>query len=134
MSKDKFFVQRCLNGEKDAFGALVGKYKNAVYGLAYSKVHNFHDAQDIAQEVFIDAYKNLRSLKHPHRFSSWIYTITANRCRMWLHEQPRNSLAIASVDELISNALHQERKEQILDSVLDGMNDLPEASRLVMTL
>ena len=85
--EDDILVKKCLGGEKDAFGVLVSKYKDAVYGLAYSKVRNFHDAQDIAQESFIDAYKNLRSLKHPHRFSSWIYTIAANRCRMWLHNK-----------------------------------------------
>ena len=138
--QDDLLVQRCLGGEKDAFGVLVDKYKDAVYGLAYSKVHNFHDAQDISQEAFIDAYKNLRSLKYPHRFSSWIYTIVANRCRMWLRKQPREPLAFAFGEQpgleanMHDQAVHRRREEQILDSVLDAINELPKATRLVMTL
>jgi len=82
MLRDDLLVNKCLAGDRDAFGVLVDKYKDAVYGLVYSKVRNFHDAEDIAQEVFISAYRDLRSLRQPHRFSSWIYAIAANCCRM----------------------------------------------------
>jgi tetratricopeptide (TPR) repeat protein len=57
---DEMLVQRCLDGDKEAFGFLVDRYKESVFGLAYSKVGNVHDAQDIAQEAFLNAYKNLR--------------------------------------------------------------------------
>ncbi|MBI1929839.1 sigma-70 family RNA polymerase sigma factor [Candidatus Poribacteria bacterium] len=140
MFDDERLVQRCLNGEKEAFGALVDKYKNAVYGLAYRMVHKFHDAQDIGQEAFIDAYKNLRSLKYPHRFSSWIYTITANRCRMWQRKQAHDALAIASAEGVESKAMlkeqaiQQNRDRNILDAIRDAIDELPEASRLVVTL
>jgi len=140
MFDDERLVQRCLNGEQEAFGVLVDKYKNAVYGLAYRMVHNFHDAQDIGQEAFIDAYKNLRSLKYPHRFSSWIYTITANRCRMWLRKQTHETLAIASAEEVESKAMlkeqaiQQNRDRNIWDAIRDAIDELPEASRLVVTL
>jgi RNA polymerase sigma factor (sigma-70 family) len=138
--EDDLLVQRCINGDRDAFGVLVDKYKDAVCGLAYSKVRNFHDAEDIAQEAFIDAYRSLPSLRHPHRFSSWIYTIVANRCRMWARKRHRESIAFASMDEpelkenLRDQALRENRKVQVLDSVLDAINGLPESSRLVMTL
>jgi len=140
MLEDDLLVQQCLDGNKDAFGALVDRYKNAVHGLAYSKVHNLHDAEDIAQEAFINAYRNLRSLKYPHRFRSWIYAITANLCRTWLREKPRGSLVFASVNESESwknleyRAISETRKGQILDRVLDTINELPETNRLVMTL
>jgi RNA polymerase sigma-70 factor (ECF subfamily) len=140
MSEDRCFVQRCLNGEKDAFGALVDKYKNAVYGLAYREVRNFEDAQDIGQEVFIAAYKNLHTLKHPHRFGSWIYTITVNQCRMWLRKRARNPLTIASADgresefALQNRAIQQNRERKISDRLHDAIDELPESSRLVVIL
>ncbi|MFC1715970.1 sigma-70 family RNA polymerase sigma factor [Candidatus Poribacteria bacterium] len=140
MLEDDLLVQKCLDGDKDAFGALVDKYKNAVHGLAYSKVHNLHDAEDIAQEAFINAYRNLRSLKYPHRFRSWIYAIVANLCRTWLREKPRSPLALASMNEsesrenLEDRAIRESRKGQVLDRVLDAINELPETNRLVMTL
>ena len=140
MSEDGRLVQRCLDGEKEAFGVLVDRYKHAVYGLAYRMTHNFHDAQDIGQEVFIDAYKNLRSLKFPHRFSSWIYTITVNRCRMWLRKRTPEAFAIASLEEsesktvLRNQALQQNRDRKRLDRLFDAIDELPEANRLVTTL
>ena len=140
MSEDRCFVQRCLNGEKDAFGALVDKYKNAVYGLAYREVRNFEDAQDIGQEVFIAAYKNLHTLKHPHRFGSWIYTITVNQCRMWLRKRARNPLTAASVDgierelALQQRAIQQNCERKISDRLHDAIDELPESSRLVVIL
>ena len=103
-------------------------------------MHNLHDAENIAQEAFINAYRNLRSLKYPHRFRSWIYAITANLCRTWLREKPRGSLVFASVNESESwknleyRAISETRKGQILDRVLDTINELPETNRLVMTL
>ena len=140
MSEDRCFVQRCLNGEKEAFGVLVDKYKDAVYGLAYRKVRNFEDAQDIGQEVFIAAYKNLHTLKHPHRFGSWIYTITVNQCRMWLRKRARNALTVVSVDgkesefALQNRAIQQNHERKISDRLHDAIDELPESSRLVVIL
>ena len=54
-TEDGYIIGRCLNDEKAAFGFLVDKYREAVYALAYSKIHNFHDAEDITQEVFVKA-------------------------------------------------------------------------------
>jgi DNA-directed RNA polymerase specialized sigma24 family protein len=62
-SSDGYIINKCLNGEPEAFGLLVDKYRMSVYALAYTKLKNFHDAEDIAQEVFIKAYRNLHTLK-----------------------------------------------------------------------
>jgi len=67
---DEMLVQRSLDGDKGAFGFLVNKYKESVYGLAYSKVGNVHDAEDIAQEAFLNAYKNLHQFRYPYKFYS----------------------------------------------------------------
>ncbi|MFC1716545.1 RNA polymerase sigma factor [Candidatus Poribacteria bacterium] len=47
---------KCLNGDSAAFGLLVERYREGVYALAYSKLGNLHDAEDVTQEVFIKAY------------------------------------------------------------------------------
>ena len=60
---DGYIIQQSLLGEPHAFGVLVDRYRESIYALAYSKVGDFHDAQDIAQEAFIKAYQNLRQLK-----------------------------------------------------------------------
>ena len=60
---DRHLINECLNGDSSAFGVLVDRYKESIYALSYSKLHNFHDAEDITQEAFIKAYQNLNTLR-----------------------------------------------------------------------
>ena len=77
---DSNLVRRTLDGDTDAFGRLVDRYKEAVYGAAYVRLGNFQDAQDVAQEAFIQAYRRLGSLQAHDRFASWLNTIVRNLC------------------------------------------------------
>ena len=72
-TEDGYVVQKCLNGDSAAFGLLVDKYRESIYGLAYSKLGDFHDAEDVTQEVFIRAYQKLRTLKRYDSFLAWLY-------------------------------------------------------------
>ena len=62
-TEDGYIVHKYLNGDSAAFGLLVDKYKAGVYALAYSKLHDFRDAEDVTQEVLIRAYQKLRTLR-----------------------------------------------------------------------
>jgi len=63
-------------GDREAYGELVARYQGHVYGLAYSVVDNWAEAQDIAQETFIRAYMNLHQLREPDRFAAWLRRVT----------------------------------------------------------
>ena len=80
-TEDGHIIHECLGGDTAAFGLLVDKYRASVYALAYSKLGNFHDAEDVTQEVFLKAYRKLRTLKRWDRFLSWLYAITSNLCK-----------------------------------------------------
>ena len=89
-SVDEKLVSQTLGGDRDAFGVLVHKYQEMVYTYAFQKVRNEADAQDIMQEIFLQAYRRLYQLRHPHLFRSWLYTIMSNECKRWLvarHEE-----------------------------------------------
>ena len=67
-TEDGYIVSKCLNGESEAFGLLVDKYKEGIYAFIYAKLRdsgfrNFQDAQDVTQAVFIKAYEKLRALR-----------------------------------------------------------------------
>ena len=80
-SDDKGFIQRCLQGDRDAFGELVRRYEHAAFGLALSYVRDFAVAEDLAQEAFISAYLNLPQLRDHSRFGPWLRTTVRNMCR-----------------------------------------------------
>jgi len=65
-------------GDNRAFGKLVKRYQNKVLYLAYDLVGNYYDAQDVAQNVFYQAFKSLTFFKAQSSFSTWLYRITTN--------------------------------------------------------
>ncbi|MDQ1317935.1 MAG: hypothetical protein QG588_1590 [Candidatus Poribacteria bacterium] len=100
---DDQLVNKTLEGNIDAFGILVDKYRGLVHGLAFHIVGNFQDAEDIAQDTFIKAYENLTDLKDKLKFGNWLKIITLNTCKMWLR---RSTLELPShskndIDEYI---------------------------------
>lgn len=76
-------VLRCREahrGDTRAFEVLVSKYKQRVFATALRITGNPHDAEDVAQEVFIKVYRNINNLSDPSTLTSWIYSITSNTC------------------------------------------------------
>jgi RNA polymerase sigma factor (sigma-70 family) len=107
-SEDAALVQHCLSGDADAFGVLVHKYQEMVYAYAFQKVGNEADAKDIAQEVFLRAYRHLSSLKFPHQFRTWLYTIMSNECKRWLARTAKNRNRETRLEEATDDALQVE--------------------------
>jgi RNA polymerase sigma-70 factor (ECF subfamily) len=131
-------VQRSLKGDNDAFSQLVCKYQYAVYGLAFHYLKNFADAQDIAQEAFLEAYQKLGTLKHPERFASWLNGITKNLCRMSLRHK-REEVSIDDIsdkqdDERLPSPQETCEQIELHDQVMKAISQLPEPNRIALTL
>ena len=86
-NNDAQLIQRVLSGDDTAFSVLVKKYQESVHALAWRKIGDFHIAEDITQDTFLQAYQKLSTLKKPQRFASWLYVIAANYCKMWLRKK-----------------------------------------------
>lgn len=80
-------IQQALQGNMDAWGEIVRRYKEAVFGIALGILGNPPDAEDAAQDAFIRAYENLRRYDLSKKFSTWIFTITANICKNKLRRE-----------------------------------------------
>jgi RNA polymerase sigma-70 factor, ECF subfamily len=79
MKNDEELVEEALGGEPQAFGPIVERYRDAVFGIALSRLNDFADAEDVAQTVFIEAYQSLGSLKDPSRLGPWLRQMAINR-------------------------------------------------------
>ena len=77
---DNLAIQRCLEGEKDAYRELVDRYQRRGISIAYGYVHNMDDAQDMVQEAFVRAYKNLQRFEPGSSFIAWFSKIVVNVC------------------------------------------------------
>jgi len=88
-------------GDALAFGRLVDQTKSAVTAVALAIVGDHPASQDIAQDVFLAAWRNLGKLRSPASFLPWLRQTTRNRAHTWLRDQGRRRLAATRVDVLL---------------------------------
>jgi RNA polymerase sigma-70 factor (ECF subfamily) len=79
-SADTELIARAARGDAAAFQALVERHRSMVYRVAFQFAGNHHDAEDIAQEVFIKVYRSLDRFRQDAQLSSWMYRIVMNAC------------------------------------------------------
>ena len=84
---DVELIQRVLAGDENAFSVLVRKYQKPVHGLVWRKIGDFHIAEEITQDAFLKAYRELATLKKPHRFARWLSVIATRGCIAWLRKK-----------------------------------------------
>ena len=141
---DAQLIQRILSGDDSAFNTLVQKYQKGVHALAWRKIGDFHYAEEITQDTFLQAYKNLSTLSNPDQFAGWLYVIATRRCIDWKRKQKfvPQSLQEVSVKEIeesayaryISEKRETESRERRYEIVEKILKRLPESERTVVTL
>ena len=77
---DPELVRACLEGQREAFDVVVERHRRSVYRLCYRFVSNHEDASDLAQEVFLRAYRGLKGFKGQSSLATWLYRIGVNVC------------------------------------------------------
>ena len=76
--QDHKYIKRVLAGDRNAYAVLVDRYKDMVFSLALKLMHNREEAEEIAQDAFVKAYRSLSGFKGNSRFSTWLYRIVYN--------------------------------------------------------
>src|SRR5438876_1056718 len=79
---EETLIRRVLAGEHELFYELIRPYERRVYSAAFSILRNEADAEDVAQEAVLKAFKNIRQFRAESRFSTWLIQITVNEARM----------------------------------------------------
>lgn len=124
----------CLTGDREAFASLVARHQDAVYHLAYRMTGNRAEADDLAQEAFIRAYRRLGQYKPEFAFRNWVMGICANLARNGFRQRTRRTAAErehAELADLERTAPSMSERHAALERAL---MDLPEATRLPLVL
>jgi RNA polymerase sigma-70 factor (ECF subfamily) len=141
-STDAQLVEACLSGRTEAFEVIVERHRRHVYQLCYRFVGNHEDASDLAQDVFIRAYRGLKNFKHQASLGTWLYRIGVNVCLNKVGSKtPKpepldplllvNDERVASPDESASEALLRgERAGQVRAAIAK----LPKKQRATLIL
>lgn len=86
---DQVLIVRVLRGDTESYNLLAQRWKKRIFNFVYRYTGNFEDSEDLTQETFTKAFRNLARLDDPRRFHSWLYKIALNECRME-HRRNRN--------------------------------------------
>ncbi len=143
---DKQLVERVQNGNKKAFDVLVLKYQQRIINLVSRFVHNPSDAQDIAQEAFIKAYRALPNFRGESAFYTWMYRVAVNTAKNHLAVKSRRPLESAhdidDVEQIEGDhaLMHQETPEHLLlrdeiqGTIINSIEALPKDLKVAITL
>ena len=141
---DVRLIQDTLSGDDAAFNTLVQKYQKSVHALVWRKIGDFHHAEEVTQDTFLQAYKKLSTLKNPNQFAGWLYVIASRLCLNWGRKKKLTvqSLEGLPVDEIERSSykhymLEQQQKENAErhhEIVKKLLSKLPESERTVVTL
>ncbi|MEW6246506.1 MAG: sigma-70 family RNA polymerase sigma factor [Nitrospirota bacterium] len=135
-------LARSLRRDSDAFGQLVERYASSIVSLAYRMVGERADAEDVAQETFLAAFKALPTFRADAGFSTWLYRIAMNKCKDWLRarrarqdsieEEAQEAWAELAVDRVTpERALTQ---KQVADHLERAIQKLPPLYREAFVL
>ena len=141
---EQYLLESALQGDTACFGELVERWQRRIYGFICRYVGNPDEAQDLTQDTFTKAYRNLDRLADPERFSSWLYTIALNECRMRFRRR-RKIQFVSFPDEqseavpvnLRDGAASPEAKlavQEDLRVLREAFEELPEEQREVILM
>lgn len=143
---DYELIDESISGNEDAFGILMGRYENSLYGLIFKMVRNHEETQDLVQEAFIKSYNALASFNKQYSFSTWLFKIASNNC---IDHLRKRRLKTTSIDapiqtengslsqDLPDNSYSPERdslRNELFSSINSIIEELPEKYRVVINL
>lgn len=146
--EEQDFITALREGTNQAYGQLLDEYQQKVFGTCISFVPNQEDAEDIAQEVFVEIFNSISKFKGDSKLSTWIYRISMNKCLEFIRKK-NTKKRFGFMQSLLGNdtsidrssyftefnhpgiLLENKEKNEILFAAI---NKLPEAQRTVYTL
>ena len=141
---DSDLIQQTLEGDQQAFAALVEKYQKQIHALAWQQIGDFHIAQEITQDAFFTAFQKLSTLTDHNRFAGWLYVITNRKCIAWHRKKAPQPQSLEATDPVeleevyYSEYMTQQREEAANQKrraiVQKLLSKLQESERTVVNL
>ncbi len=137
MSEDKRLVLEALSGKAEAFAPIIERYRNAVFGIALARTRNFHDAEDVAQSVFVEAFQRIGTLRAPERLGAWLRTLTIHRA-IDHYRAREGTISVEEVKDtlggMVSEVDPKSHREALRREVLTAIDRLSTVQKETTTL
>lgn len=142
------FIEGLKNQHANAYGKLLDDFQQKVFATCMSFVPNKEDAEDIAQEVFVEVFNSINKFKGNSKLSTWIYRITTNKCLEFIRKR-NTKKRFAFLQSITGNDIPMDKTSYFTEMNHPGVilenkekseilffaiNQLPEAQKIVFTL
>lgn len=133
LDDDFSLIKRFIDGDESVFGELVKRHKDKVRNIVFLTLTNNEMVDDIAQEVFITVYRNLKTFRFESQFTTWLYRITINKCKDYLRKKNIRKIFLPLQEEepVFENINEDSDIKQI---VRDAVAALPDKLRIPIVL
>lgn len=137
---DEELAEKAQKGNIDAFTSLVRRYEKKMLRYVTGVLGQMADAEDVVQEVFLKAYRNMRSFDVKRKFSSWLYRIAHNEAINAIKKRRHDPLLFFDADTLFPHPLSAEKTDQAVEekelrqTLEKSLNALPPKYREPMIL
>jgi len=140
--EDKALIEKARDGDRAAFEAIVKRYENKVFHLAYSFVQDRASADDLAQDIFVKIYVSLQKFHFKSEFGTWLYRLAVNYIKDHLRKTSRRrEVSLEEVKEMSfatdDGHAQKEREEDDAErrrAVMTVLETLPPKYRMILTL
>lgn len=131
-------VQKLKKGDKEAFRFLVEEKKNSIYNICLGYTHNHEDAEDLAQDVFVEVFRSIDRFKGESDLNTWIYRIAISKSLQFLRALKRkrrwNQMAsFFSIEDYVDASEEIMNEERVI-ILLKAVESLPENQKTVFLL
>jgi len=139
-NQDQHYIEKVILGDTNAFSVLIDRYKHMVFTLALKIIKNREDAEEVAQDVFLKAYRVLATFKGDSKFSTWLYKIAHYKSLDYLKKNKRtvSTTQIDISDEYnipsFDNALEAMEVDERKATIKEALKELSEVDNVLITL
>ena len=135
LDDDFSLIKRFIEGDESAFKSLILRHKEKVRNIIYLNLNSSEAADDVAQDVFITVYKNLKNFRFESQFTTWLYRITINKCKDHLRKVKIRSIfsPIKESEEELGYLPNHENSD-IANIVQEAISRLPDKLRIPLVL
>lgn len=142
------FIENLKAGKQNAYGKLLEDFQQKVFATCISFVPNKEDAEDVAQEVFIEVFNSISKFKGNSKLSTWIYRITTNKCLEFIRKK-NTKKRFAFLQSIAGNQMPIDKRgyftefnhpgvvlenKEKSETLFRAINQLPDAQKVVFTL
>ena len=137
---DIFYIEQVLEGKINAYSFLVDRHKDKAFNLAFRICGNREEAEEVAQDAFMKAYKALRGFKMKSRFDTWLYRIVYNTAISLVRSRKKGVLSVEdfpadAIDFLSYNANEEEAENDFRNSLVNfALQKISEEERALISL